>query len=200
MKNLTKTLFDKLLALLVLFLSLPILLIISLVNYLIFGSIFFVQERPGKDNKIFKLIKFRSMLDTRDENGRLLDDSLRLTRFGSFLRSTSLDELPELLNILKGEMSFVGPRPLLVEYLSLYNEEQSKRHSVRPGLTGWAQINGRNALDWEEKFELDIWYVENRSFVFDLKILMITLKRVLLRQDISEKGSVTMTKFKGNKE
>lgn len=162
------------------------------------GSIFFVQERPGKDGKLFNLIKFRSMSDERDETGILLDDSMRLTKFGSFLRSTSLDELPEIINILRGEMSFVGPRPLLVEYLALYSEEQAKRHSVRPGITGWAQINGRNSLSWEEKFDLDIWYVQNLRLSLDIKILFVTIFKVLKREGISADGEATMSKFKGN--
>ena len=198
MTNFNKILFDKLLATLFLSLFLPFLLVISLINYLVFGSIFFVQERPGKDGKLFNLIKFRSMSDERDETGKLLDDSLRLTKFGTFLRSTSLDELPELINILKGDMSFVGPRPLLVEYLALYNEEQAKRHSVRPGITGWAQINGRNNLSWEEKFDLDIWYVQNARLSLDIKILFVTIIKVLKREGISGDGEATMSKFKGN--
>ena len=199
MTNFNKILFDKLLATLFLSLFLPFLLVISLINYLVFGSIFFVQERPGKDGKLFNLIKFRSMSDERDETGKLLDDSLRLTKFGTFLRSTSLDELPELINILKGDMSFVGPRPLLVEYLALYNEEQAKRHSVRPGITGLAQINGRNNLSWEEKFDLDIWYVQNARLSLDIKILFVTIIKVLKRDGISYDGEVTMSKFEGNK-
>ena len=198
MTNLTKILFDKLLAIFLISLFLPILLIISLINYFMFGSIFFVQERPGKDEKSFNLIKFRSMSDERDESGKLLDDSLRLTKYGTFLRSTSLDELPELLNILKGEMSFVGPRPLLLEYLALYNAEQAKRHSVRPGITGWAQINGRNSVSWEERFELDIWYVQNVKLSLDIKILFVTIIKVLKREGISADGEATMSKFKGN--
>jgi lipopolysaccharide/colanic/teichoic acid biosynthesis glycosyltransferase len=198
MTNFTKILFDKLLAILLISIFLPILLIISLINYIMLGSIFFVQERPGKDGKLFNLIKFRSMSDERDETGILLDDSMRLTKFGSFLRSTSLDELPEIINILRGEMSFVGPRPLLVEYLALYSEEQAKRHSVRPGITGWAQINGRNSLSWEEKFDLDIWYVQNLRLSLDIKILFVTIFKVLKREGISADGEATMSKFKGN--
>lgn len=199
MTNFNKILFDKLLAVLLLFLFFPFLLFISLINYLVFGSIFFVQERPGKDGKLFNLIKFRSMSDERDETGKLLDDSLRLTKYGTFLRSTSLDELPELINILKGDMSFVGPRPLLTEYLALYNEEQAMRHSVRPGITGWAQINGRNNLSWEEKFDLDIWYVQNVRLSLDIKILFVTIIKVMKREGISANGEATMSKFGGNK-
>ena len=198
MTNFTKILFDKLLAILLISIFLPILLIISLINYIMLGSIFFVQERPGKDGKLFNLIKFRSMSDERDETGILLDDSMRLTKFGSFLRSTSLDELPEIINILRGEMSFVGPRPLLVEYLALYSDEQAKRHSVKPGITGWAQINGRNSLSWEEKFDLDIWYVQNLRLSLDIKILFVTIFKVLKREGISADGEATMSKFKGN--
>ena len=161
------------------------------------GSPFFTQERPGKNEKIFKLIKFRTMTNAKDSNGNLLSDEERLNGYGKFLRSTSLDELPELLNIIKGDMAVVGPRPLLVRYLPRYNEEQRKRHNVKPGLTGWAQVNGRNALTWEKKFELDVWYTENVSFLLDLKILFKTVICVLKHQGISGEGSATMTEFMG---
>jgi len=200
MKVILKNVFDKIFSFLLLVLLSPIFILISLVNYLTVGSIFFIQERPGKNTRIFKLIKFCSMSNRKDDDGNLLDDSLRITGFGAFLRSTSLDELPELFNILKGEMSFVGPRPLLSEYLPLYNHEQIKRHLVKPGLTGLAQVKGRNTLDWEKRFELDLWYIENHSFILDLQILILTVKKVLLREGINEKDTVTMSRFKGTKE
>ena len=179
----------------------PVLLITAILVRTKLGSpVIFCQERPGKDEKIFKLYKFRSMTDQRDENGNLLSDEVRLTKFGKLLRSTSLDELPELWNILKGDMSIVGPRPLLVKYLPLYNEEQKHRHDVRPGLTGWAQANGRNALSWEEKFKLDVWYVEHISFATDVKTIWLTVKNVLRREGISSETAATMEEFKGTKE
>ena len=160
--------------------------------------ILFTQSRPGYKEKIFTIYKFRTMSNEVDENGKLLEDEKRLVGVGKFIRSTSLDELPQLFNVLKGEMSFVGPRPLLVEYLKLYNDEQAKRHDVKPGITGWAQINGRNAISWEKKFEYDVWYVENQSFMLDMKIIWITFLKVLHRNDISSDRSVSMEKFKGN--
>ena len=179
----------------------PVLLITAILVRTKLGSpVIFCQERPGKNEKIFKLYKFRSMTDQRDENGNLLSDEVRLTKFGKLLRSTSLDELPELWNILKGDMSIVGPRPLLVKYLPLYNEEQKHRHDVRPGLTGWAQANGRNALSWEEKFKLDVWYVEHISFATDVKTIWLTVKNVLRREGISSETAATMEEFKGTKE
>lgn len=159
---------------------------------------FFCQERPGKDEKIFKVIKFKSMNDKSDNNGNLLSDAERLTKIGNFIRKTSLDELPQLLNVLKGDMSLIGPRPLLVKYLPLYNEEQKRRHNVRPGITGWAQVNGRNAISWEQKFEYDVWYVDNISFALDLKIVLLTIKKVFVREGISQDGQATMEYFKGN--
>ena len=164
------------------------------------GNPFFTQERPGKDGKIFKLIKFRSMTCEKDKNGNLLPDEQRMTKYGRILRSTSLDELPELINILKGDMSIVGPRPLLVRYLPRYNEEQRHRHDVRPGLTGHAQVNGRNAISWEERFKLDVEYVNNLSFAMDVKIIFQTVAAVLNRKGISSGTSVTMEEFMGNKE
>lgn len=161
--------------------------------------IFFKQVRPGLDGKPFVLIKFRTMIDRRDAEGNLLPDKERMTKTGHFLRSASLDELPELINVLRGDMSLVGPRPLLMEYLPLYSHEQARRHEVRPGLTGWAQVNGRNAVSWDEKFKLDVWYVDNQSFWLDLKILLITAKKVLRREGISADGEATMPKFKGKK-
>src|SRR5699024_5075919 len=177
----------------------PLLLIIGILVYFKLGSpILFTQERPGKDGKIFKLYKFRTMTDETDEEDQLLPDSVRLTKFGKFLRSTSLDELPELLNILIGDMSIVGPRPLLVEYLPLYNEQQKRRHEVRPGLTGYAQVNGRNAISWEEKFNYDVEYIDKMNFILDTKIILKTIKQVLIKDGISSETSVTMEIFKGN--
>lgn len=164
------------------------------------SPVIFCQPRPGKNGKIFHLYKFRSMTDARDENGNLLPDDVRLTTFGKKLRSTSLDELPELLNILRGDMSIVGPRPLLVKYLPLYSEEQRHRHDVRPGLTGWAQVNGRNTVKWEEKFQLDLWYVQNVSLMLDLRIILMTVKSVLHREGISSETTATMEEFTGTKE
>lgn len=179
----------------------PVLLVTAILVRTKLGSpVIFCQERPGKDEKVFKLYKFRSMTDARDENGELLPDSVRLTRFGKLLRSTSLDELPELWNILRGDMSIVGPRPLLVRYLPRYNEEQKHRHDVRPGLTGWAQVNGRNAISWEEKFRLDVWYVENLSFWVDMKTIFLTVKKVFCREGISSETAATMEEFMGTKE
>ena len=162
------------------------------------SPVLFCQERPGKDEKIFKLYKFRSMTDERDADGNLLPDEVRLTRFGKFLRATSLDELPESFNILKGDMSVVGPRPLLVKYLPLYNERQARRHEVRPGLTGWAQVNGRNAITWELKFELDVYYVDNVSFCMDVKTILLTVKKMICRDGISSDTSSTMEEFVGS--
>jgi len=163
------------------------------------SPVLFRQVRPGLDGKPFEMIKFRTMRDAVDAQGNSLPDSERMTPFGSFLRASSLDELPELWNVLKGDMSLVGPRPLLMEYLPLYSPEQYRRHEVRPGVTGWAQINGRNALSWEEKFNLDVWYVDNRSLSLDLKILFLTIKKVVVRDGISAEGEVTMPKFTGRK-
>ncbi len=159
---------------------------------------FFIQERPGYKGKIFKIIKFKTMTDERDENGNLLPDAVRLTRAGRFVRSTSIDELPQLFNVLKGDMALIGPRPLLVRYLPLYSPEQARRHEVKPGLTGWAQCHGRNAISWTEKFKLDVWYVDHCSFRIDLKILFISVKKVLLHDGISQEGQATITAFEGN--
>lgn len=178
----------------------PFLLIISI--WLHFANkgtgAFFFQERPGKGGKIFKVIKFKTMTDARDLDGNLLSDAQRLTKVGKFVRSTSIDELPQLINVLKGDMSLIGPRPLLVQYLPLYSKEQSRRHEVRPGITGWAQCNGRNAISWTKKFELDVWYVDHCSFGLDMKIVFITLKKVFVREGISSDTSVTMEPFTGN--
>lgn len=179
----------------------PVLLVTAILVRIKLGSpVIFCQPRPGKDEKIFNLYKFRSMTDARDEKGNLLPDEIRLTGFGKFLRSASLDELPELWNILRGDMSIVGPRPLLVKYLPLYNEEQRHRHDVRPGLTGWAQANGRNAISWEEKFRLDVWYVQNLSFAVDVKTIFLTVKAVFCREGISSGTAATMEEFRGTKE
>lgn len=159
---------------------------------------FFLQERPGKDGKIFKVIKFKTMTDERDAEGNLLPDEQRLTKVGRFVRSTSIDELPQLINVLKGDMALIGPRPLLVQYLSLYSKEQARRHEVRPGITGWAQCHGRNAIGWTEKFELDVWYVDHCSLLVDVKIIFITLKKVFVREGISSGTSATMEPFRGN--
>lgn len=164
------------------------------------GKAFFVQKRPGKDGVIFSIYKFKTMNDKTDEEGNLLSDGERLTRIGSIVRKLSLDELPQLLNVLKGQMSFVGPRPLLVEYLPLYNERQIRRHEIKPGITGWAQVNGRNTIDWETKFEYDVWYVEHLSFGLDLKILFLTIVNVFRSKDINSDTSATMEKFRGTKE
>lgn len=178
----------------------PVLLILFILVRAKLGTpAIFIQERPGKDEKIFKMYKFRSMTNERDENGNLLPDDKRLTNFGKKLRATSLDELPELFNILKGDMSIVGPRPLLVEYLTLYNEEQKQRHNVRPGLTGYAQVNGRNLIDWDEKFKKDIYYVKNISFMNDFKIILETVRVVMIKDGINSRLSVTVEDFKGNK-
>jgi lipopolysaccharide/colanic/teichoic acid biosynthesis glycosyltransferase len=164
------------------------------------GKPFFLQPRPGKNGKIFTIIKFKTMNDKKDAAGNLLSDAERLTKIGALVRKTSLDEIPQLLNVLKGDMSLIGPRPLLVQYLPLYNAEQKQRHNVRPGITGWAQVNGRNAISWEQKFEYDVWYVKNITFVLDLKILVLTIKKVFVSEGISQKGEVTMEVFKGNLE
>ncbi len=176
----------------------PVLIVIGFLVWLKMGwPPFFLQQRPGLGGKPFTMYKFRTMNAKKDGFGRLLPDAQRLTSFGRFLRATSLDELPELWNVLRGEMSLVGPRPLLMEYLPLYSPEQARRHEVRPGITGWAQVNGRNALSWEEKFELDVWYVDNRTVFLDMKIILMTVKKVFKREDISANGCATMTKFTG---
>jgi len=194
-----KRIFDFLLSFLLIIFLLPLLLLISILIIAFIGSpIIFKQQRPGLNGKIFNIYKFRTMTDKKNETGEFLPDEQRMTEFGSFLRKTSLDELPELWNILNGEMSFVGPRPLLVEYLELYDARQNRRHEVRPGLTGWAQINGRNAISWEEKFELDLWYVENKSMMLDIKILWLTFWKVIKREGINQQEHVTVEKFKGN--
>jgi lipopolysaccharide/colanic/teichoic acid biosynthesis glycosyltransferase len=195
-----KRFLDIVIALIALLLLLPVYVVVAILIYLKLGSpVIFKQNRPGLNGKAFKMLKFRSMLDAFDKEGNPLPDDQRLTRFGHILRSTSLDELPGLLNVLKGDMSLVGPRPLLVEYLPLYSAEQARRHEVRPGITGWAQVNGRNTLSWEDKFLLDVWYVENQSIWLDFKILWLTVRKVLVREGISAAGEVTMSKFTGSK-
>lgn len=194
-----KPLLDRFLSLFVLVGLFPLLCAVSLIlAFQNCGRIFFFQPRPGKNRKIFRVIKFKTMTDRTDSLGNLLPDAERLTRFGAFIRKTSLDEIPQLLNVLKGDMSLVGPRPLLVQYLPLYNEHQVRRHEVRPGITGWAQVNGRNAISWQQKFEYDVWYVDNVSFMLDLKILFLTVKKVFMREGISAEGHVTIEPFKGN--
>lgn len=193
-----KRLLDITISLIALIFLLPLMSLIYLLVIINLGSpAFFLQERVGKDNKIFKMIKFRTMKNSTDKNGNLLSDNERVTKFGSFLRSFSLDELPELINILKGDMSLVGPRALLVKYLGLYNDEQIRRHEVLPGLTGWAQINGRNSITWSEKFKLDVWYVDNWSLWLDIKIFFLTFWKVLKREGINQSESVTMEYFNG---
>ena len=194
-----KRLFDVLMALFALLLLLPVMIIVGVLVRIKLGSpVLFTQDRPGKNSQIFKMMKFRTMLDARNKHGELLPDEQRMTSFGRFLRSTSLDELPGLINVLRGDMSLVGPRPLLVQYLPLYSPHQARRHEVSPGITGWAQVNGRNALSWQKKFELDVWYVDNQSFWLDLKILLLTVKKVFVREGISANDHVTMEPFKGS--
>ncbi len=195
-----KPILDKFMGLLLLLITSPI-FVISIILLAVFnkGKVWFIQDRPGLNEKNFKVIKFKTMTDERDETGNLLPDQARLTSIGKFIRKTSLDELPQLINILKGDMSFVGPRPLLVEYLPLYSKHQRQRHLVKPGITGWAQVNGRNTISWEARFEYDVWYVQHVSFWLDLKILILTFLKVIKAEGISSGTSVTMEKFGGNK-
>ena len=196
-----KRIFDLLLSIPFILIISPVVVVLGGLVYINLGSpVFFLQKRPGLRGKPFNMIKFRTMTNAQDAEGSVLPDGQRLTRFGRFLRITSLDELPELINVIKGDMSFVGPRPLLMEYLGRYTPEQARRHEVKPGITGWAQVNGRNSISWEEKFKLDVWYVDNRSFWLDLKILFITITQVFKRSGINEEGQATMSKFKGSKE
>ena len=199
-KNCLKRILDFGIALIVLVVISPLLLAVTI--WLHFANkgagAFFLQERPGKDGKIFKIIKFKTMTDERDTDGNLLPDELRLTKVGNFVRSTSIDELPQLINVLKGDMSLIGPRPLLPEYLPLYSKEQARRHEVRPGISGWAQCHGRNAISWTEKFKLDVWYVDHVSLKTDMEIVFITFKKVFQRADVSEEGFATMEDFNGN--
>lgn len=195
-----KRLIDFMIVLIVLLIIWPILLIITI--WLHFANkgagAFFTQERPGKNGKIFKVIKYKTMTDERDAHGNLLPDADRLTKVGKLVRSTSIDELPQLINVLKGDMALIGPRPLLPQYLPLYSKKQARRHEVRPGITGWAQVNGRNAISWTKKFELDVWYVDHCSFLLDLKIIFLTIKKVFIREGISQEGQATMEPFNGN--
>ena len=193
-----KRLFDVLLAFTLIVICSPLFILIFLYVFLFVGHpVIFIQQRPGLNSLPFNIYKFRSMTNERDTHGQLLPDAIRLNFFGRLLRATSLDEIPSLVNVLKGDMSFVGPRPLLMEYLPLYTAEQARRHDVKPGITGWAQVNGRNLLTWEKKFEYDVWYVENQSTYLDLKILLLTVKKVFLRSGINQVGEATMSKFKG---
>ena len=198
-KHFFKRFFDFWIALVALICISPILLVVTI--WLLFANkgagAFFTQERPGMDAKIFKVIKFKTMTDERDENGELLPDADRLTKVGKFVRSTSIDELPQLINVLKGDMALIGPRPLLVQYLPLYSKEQARRHVVRPGISGWAQCHGRNNISWTEKFKLDVWYVDHVSLMTDLKVIWITIMKVLKRSDISQEGQATMEAFNG---
>lgn len=199
--DMLKRSFDILVSLTILVVLSPFLIIIALGIYRSLGApVLFKQYRPGLNGVGFEMIKFRTMKDAFDDHGEPLPDAERLTPFGNWLRSSSLDELPELWNVLKGDMSLVGPRPLLMEYLPLYSEQQRRRHDIRPGLTGWAQVNGRNAISWEEKFEFDIWYVDNKSMLLDINILLMTIKKVLVREGISAEGEATMTRFTGSVE
>lgn len=198
-KNFIKRILDFLISVSAFCILLPIFLLICLLLFVANnGKIFFYQQRPGKDEKIFKIIKFKTMNDRRDTEGNLLPDAQRLTKLGLLIRKTSLDEIPQLLNVIKGDMSLVGPRPLLVEYLPLYDDIQKCRHEVRPGITGWAQINGRNAISWQQKFEYDIFYVNNLSLSLDIRIILLTIKKVFIREGINSDTSVTMEKFTGN--
>jgi undecaprenyl phosphate N,N'-diacetylbacillosamine 1-phosphate transferase len=198
-KNVLKRLIDIVVALLVLSIASPIMGLVGLLlSFDLKGNPFFTQARPGKGGRIFTLLKFRSMSNKRDARGELLPDDARLSGMGLWVRKLSLDELPQLWNVLKGDMSLIGPRPLLVEYLPLYNERQARRHEVRPGITGWAQVNGRNALGWPERFEHDVWYIEHLTFALDIRILWMTIMKVLKREGVSGEGTVTMEKFKGD--
>lgn len=194
-----KRLFDILFSLILLILFMPLFAFISIYTFINLGRpIFFTQNRPGLHGKVFKMYKFRTMKNIKDKDGNLQPDYKRLTNFGRSMRRKSLDEIPEIWNVLKGDMSFVGPRPLLIKYQNLYNEEQKRRHNVKPGITGWAQINGRNAISWQEKFNLDLWYVDNQGFMLDIKILFITILKVISQDDISANNHETMPEFKGN--
>lgn len=198
-KHFLKRIFDFLAAFFGLLVLSPLFLVVTVALFFANrGKPFFFQARPGKNEKIFKIVKFKSMNDKKDPQGNLLPDAERLTPVGSFVRKTSLDEIPQLINVLKGDMSLIGPRPLLVQYLPLYDDFQKRRHEVRPGITGWAQVNGRNALSWEDKFERDVWYVDHLSFGLDIKILFLTVKKVFVREGISQDGQATMEAFKGN--
>jgi len=198
-RNFIKLILDFWVALIALILLSPILIVVTICLFFANqGKPFFFQRRPGKNEKIFGIVKFKTMNDKKDAQGNLLPDADRMTKIGSFVRKTSLDEIPQLINVLKGDMSLIGPRPLLVQYLPLYNSTQKRRHQIRPGITGWAQVNGRNAISWQQKFEYDVWYVDNMSFLLDLRILFLTVKKVFVREGISQEGQATMEAFKGN--
>ncbi|KFC19996.1 sugar transferase [Chryseobacterium sp. FH1] len=198
-RDFLKPIFDFSLALaLILVLSPVFILLILLLYFFNQKNVFFFQQRPGKNERVFKIIKFKTMTDEKDASGQLLPDEFRLTKMGKFVRKTSLDELPQLLNVLKGDMSFIGPRPLLVSYLSLYDSEQKRRHDIKPGITGWAQVNGRNAISWEKKFEYDVWYVDHQTFLLDMKIFLLTIKKVVKSEGINTAGQATTENFKGN--
>lgn len=198
-KNFFKRLFDFFTAFVGLIILAPIFIIITIGLFVANnGKPFFFQKRPGKNGKIFSIVKFKTMNDKKDQKGNLLSDAERLTSIGSFVRKTSLDEIPQLINVLKGDMALIGPRPLLPQYLALYNAEQKRRHNVRPGITGWAQVNGRNAISWKRKFELDVWYVDHVSFLLDFRIFFLTIKKVFVREGISQEGQATMEVFNGN--
>ncbi len=197
--SIVKPFFDRFTAFVVLIIASPVLVLsVILLWFANKGNVWFLQERPGKNGNIFRVFKFKTMTDERDAQGNLLPDEKRLTAVGKFVRKTSLDELPQMINVLKGDMSIVGPRPLLVEYLPLYNQQQRRRHEVKPGITGWAQVNGRNALDWPERFACDVWYVDHISFALDIKILFLTVVKVFKAEGVSSGTSVTMEKFRGN--
>lgn len=194
-----KNLIDYFLSIIVFLFALPFFMLLIVLLF-VFNkkAVFFTQDRPGKDGKVFKLIKFKTMTDEKGNDGKLLPDSVRLTPLGKFIRSVSLDEIPQLINVIKGDMSLIGPRPLLVSYLKLYSKEQARRHEVKPGITGWAQVNGRNAISWEQKFDFDVWYVDNISFFLDLKIVFMTVLKVFKREGINTSENITMSAFKGN--
>lgn len=199
-KNFFKRFLDFILSLIGFIILSPVFVVLSICLLIANnGKPFFFQRRPGKNNKIFKVIKFKTMTDKKDQKGNLLPDEERLTKIGLFVRKTSLDEIPQLINVIKGDMSLIGPRPLLEEYLPLYDQQQIRRHEVRPGITGWAQVNGRNAISWQQKFELDVWYVDNISFILDMSILLRTIIKVVRTENINAADNVTMTKFEGNK-
>ena len=198
--NCLKRVLDFVIALCAFTVSLIILIPVSIILYFANkgAGVFFLQPRPGKNGKIFKVIKFKTMTDEKDAEGNLLPDEVRLTQMGKFVRSTSIDELPQLINVIKGDMALIGPRPLLVQYLPLYSPQQARRHEVRPGITGWAQVNGRNSISWKQKFEYDVWYVDHLSFLLDLKIIFLTIKKVFVREGISHEGMATMEPFNGH--
>jgi lipopolysaccharide/colanic/teichoic acid biosynthesis glycosyltransferase len=198
-KNIFKPFFDFLVAFILILLLSPLFIAVILLLYFFNKkNVFFLQDRPGKYGKVFRIVKFKTMTDEVDDSGKLLPDEFRLTKMGRFVRKTSLDELPQLFNVLSGKMSFIGPRPLLVSYLSLYNKEQARRHLIKPGITGWAQVNGRNTISWEKKFEYDVWYVDHQTFFLDLKILLLTVKKVIKSEGINSEGVATTENFRGN--